>query len=92
MLLSTPEWLDKSYYVNGQTLTLAQFAALGPVTLILADVVTISDTAATIAGLTPDNISAFYGYGIDFIRASDGALTLTVAEHARVSATGHPLR
>jgi Ca2+-binding RTX toxin-like protein len=54
---------------------------LGAVTLTLTDIVTLADLGPTLATLTPLQIGALAGKGIDVIDASDNALSLTVAQY-----------
>jgi hypothetical protein len=61
-------------------LTVAQYLALGAVQLTAADVVTLRDTGAVLAGLTAAQLAALAGKGIDAIDASDNVLRLTVAQ------------
>ena len=53
------------------SLTVAQYQALGAVTLTAADVVTLADTGANIAALSAGQIGALAGDGIDKIDATD---------------------
>lgn len=62
------------------SLTVAQRAALGALALTTGDVVTLRDTAANLAGLTPGEIGALAGAGFDRINATDDRLSLTLAQ------------
>jgi Ca2+-binding RTX toxin-like protein len=66
---------------NALTLSLAQFNALGTVTLTTADVVTLADGGTALAALSVPQIAALAGKGIDRIDSSDGALTLNIAQY-----------
>jgi hypothetical protein len=62
------------------SLSVAQYLALGPVTLTAADTVTLADTGANLAALSSAQISALAGKRIDRIDATDDALTLSRAQ------------
>src|SRR5579885_1307175 len=66
---------------NALSLTVAQYNALGSVTLTAGDTVTLADTGAHIAALTAGQIGALAGAGIDAIDATDGALSLSIAQY-----------
>lgn len=66
---------------NVLSLTVAQYRALGTVTLAAGDVVTLADTGANIATLSATDMAALADAGIDKIDASDNALNLTVAQY-----------
>jgi Ca2+-binding RTX toxin-like protein len=76
---------------NVLSLTVAQYSALGTVTLTAADVVTLSDTGAHLAALTTTQLSGLGAAGIDVIDASDNAISFTAAQvHALVNqSSGH---
>ena len=63
------------------TLSLAQYQALGRVTLAAADTVTLADSGAALAALTSTQIRALAGKGIDSVDATDDTLALTVAQY-----------
>jgi Ca2+-binding RTX toxin-like protein len=71
---------------NTLSLTAAQVQALGTVQFTAADVVTLADTGANIAALTPSQLSGLAGRGIDAINAINDALTLTVAQYRALGA------
>ncbi|WP_179504176.1 MULTISPECIES: hypothetical protein [unclassified Sphingomonas] len=66
---------------NVLSLTVAQYQALGDVTLAAGDVITLADTGAHIAALSATDIASLADAGIDKIDASDNALSLTVAQY-----------
>ncbi|HEY2069725.1 MAG TPA: hypothetical protein VGG48_09250 [Rhizomicrobium sp.] len=66
---------------NMLSLSIAQYQALGTVTLTAADVVTLADTGANLDALTTSDYSGLHGNGIDVINATDGAFTLSLAEY-----------
>jgi len=73
---------------NVLSLSVAQYSALGTVTLTQADTVTLADTGAHLAALTATQLSALGAAGIDIIDASDNALSLTAAQaHALLHQT-----
>jgi hypothetical protein len=65
---------------NALSLTVEQAQALGSVTLAAADVVTLADTGANLAALNPAELAQLASAGFDAIDASDGALTLSLAQ------------
>ncbi|HXL99353.1 MAG TPA: hypothetical protein VN932_05430, partial [Rhizomicrobium sp.] len=65
---------------NALTLSLAQFNGLGAVTLTQTDVITLADLGANLGALTPAQIGALAGEGIDRIDATDNVLSLSVAQ------------
>ena len=65
---------------NVLSLSVAQRAALGALALTTGDVVTLRDTAANLAGLTPGEIGALAAAGFDRIDATDNRLSLTLAQ------------
>jgi hypothetical protein len=69
---------------NVLSISLAQFNALGAVTLTLADTVTLADTGATIGGLSTGTIDALATAGIDAFDATNNAVTLSVAQFNRI--------
>ena len=71
---------------NALTLGVAQYQALGTVDLTAADVVTLRDTGAALAGLSIASIASLDNHGIDRIDATDNALTLSLAQY---QALGH---
>jgi hypothetical protein len=66
---------------NVLTLSLADFNALGSVTLTLADVVTLADAGATISGFSTTEIDTLATGGIDVFDATDNAISFTVAQY-----------
>ena len=66
---------------NTQSLTVAQYLALGDVTLAAGDTVTISDTGANIATLTSGQLGGLAAANVDAINASDNAVSWTVAQY-----------
>ncbi len=69
------------------TLTVAKFRALGSIALSAEDVVTLADTGANLASLTPAELVAAGAAGIDRINATDNTLSLTVEQYRAISAT-----
>jgi len=67
---------------DAQALTAAQRGALGAVLLTAGDLVSLRDTAANLAALTPAEIAALAGAGFDRIDATDDRLSLTLAQVA----------
>ncbi len=66
---------------NGKlTLSVAQYNALGKIALTAADAVILADTGANLAALTPAAFAQLAARGIDRIDATDGLLSLSVAE------------
>ena len=63
------------------TISLADFNALGSVTLTQSDVVTLADTGATISGFSTGNIDTLAAGGIDVFDATDNAISFTVAQY-----------
>ena len=68
-----------SFFDNEPSLTIAQYLALGGVTL--THTVTLADTGANIFALAPTQIAALADNGIDIIDATDNALTLSVNQY-----------
>ncbi len=66
---------------NVLSLTVAQYQALGVVTLAAGDVITLADSGANIAALSASDIAALADAGIDRIDATDNALDLSVAQY-----------
>ncbi len=66
---------------NVLSLSVAQYNALGGITLTAGDTVTLADTGANLAALTAGQIGALAGNNIDKIDATDNALSLTVAQY-----------
>ncbi|HEY1630267.1 MAG TPA: calcium-binding protein [Rhizomicrobium sp.] len=64
------------------TISLAEFNALGSVTLTAGDVVTLADTGATISGFTTTQIDTLATGGIDVFDATDDAISFTVAQYS----------
>jgi hypothetical protein len=62
------------------TLGLDQFKALGKIALTATDAVTLADTGANLAALTPAAFAQLAARGIDRLDATDGLLSLSVAE------------
>ena len=67
-------------------MTVLQYQGLGSVALTLTDIVTLADLGTTLATLTPGEIAALAGNGIDVINATDNALSLTVAQYLNLGA------
>ena len=65
---------------NVLSLTIAQYNALGSVSLTQADAVTLSDTGARLSALTALQLAQLAGHGIDSIDASNGTLTLSLSQ------------
>jgi Ca2+-binding RTX toxin-like protein len=63
---------------NVMALSVAQFEALGSVTLTQTDAVTLKDTGAHLAALTASDIAALAASGIDQLNASNGSLTFSL--------------
>jgi Ca2+-binding RTX toxin-like protein len=72
---------------NAFSLTVAKYQALGSVALTTADVVTLADTGANLAAMSNSQFSGLAGKGIDFIDASDNAITLTLAKYSGLGTT-----
>ena len=66
---------------NVLSLTVAQYQALGAVTLTGSDLVTLADTGANIAALSPAQIGDLAANGIDTIDAIDNTLQLTLQQY-----------
>jgi hypothetical protein len=64
------------------TLSVAQVVALGLWTFTTSDAVTVEDTGANLALLEPWRIRNLASAKVDFIKASDGALSLKVAQYS----------
>ena len=62
-------------------LTVAQYRALGSSTMTASDTVTLLDTGANLASLTAAEVAVLAGKQIDIIDATDGVLSLTVAQY-----------
>jgi Ca2+-binding RTX toxin-like protein len=62
------------------TLSVAQFLALGLITLTPADDAILTDTGAALASLSASRIATLAGKGFDQINATDDILTLSVAQ------------
>lgn len=69
------------------TLTVAKFRALGSIALSADDVVTLADTGANLASLTPAELVAAGAAGIDKINATNDTLSLTVEQYRAISGT-----
>ena len=65
---------------NVLNLSVAQLNALGTVKLTTSDTVTLADAGATLSSLTPAQIAALGGNGVDIIDASNDVLSLTLAQ------------
>ncbi|WP_414471691.1 hypothetical protein [Microvirga sp. M2] len=76
--------LDAIDATSDLTLTAAQFAALGTLTLSDDDVVAVSDTGANIAALTARQIAALIAKGVDTLDATDDQVALSVAQLANL--------
>lgn len=75
------KFIDRIDSVNGVlSLTVAQYQALGSVTLTADDTITLADTGANLAALSGSQLAALAGKGIDRIDATDNALSLTLAK------------
>ena len=66
---------------NALSITVAQYQALGSVTLTQADTVTLADTGAHLTALSAGAIAGLAAAGIDVIDATDNVLTLSVAQY-----------
>jgi hypothetical protein len=66
---------------NVLSLSVAQYQALGVVTLAAGDVITLADTGANITTLSATDMAALADAGIDRIDATDNTLNLTVAQY-----------
>ncbi|HEX3673161.1 MAG TPA: hypothetical protein VHU87_02710, partial [Rhizomicrobium sp.] len=66
---------------NVLTISLADFNALGSVTLTQSDTVTLADTGATISGFSSGEIDTLASGGIDIFDATDNAISFTVAQY-----------
>ncbi|WP_022675590.1 hypothetical protein [Novosphingobium sp. B-7] len=66
---------------NVLSLTLAQYQALGSVTVAANDVLTLSGTGASIGALSVAQIAGLTASGFDKINATDNVLTLSVAQY-----------
>ncbi len=71
---------------NLLTLSVAQYQALGKLSLTAADVVTLADTGVILAGLSATNVAALAGKGVDRIDATDNVLTLSVGQYQALGA------
>jgi Ca2+-binding RTX toxin-like protein len=69
------------------SLTVAQYQALGTVSLVAADVVTLADTGAAIAALSASAIAALAANGIDRIDATDNTLILDISQFSALGTT-----
>ena len=67
---------------NALSLSVAGWRALGAVALTPADLVTIADIGANLAGLSSAEIGTLAGSGIDRLDATDNALSLTLAQYS----------
>ncbi|WP_218037674.1 M10 family metallopeptidase C-terminal domain-containing protein, partial [Reyranella soli] len=66
---------------NVLSLSVAQFQALGAVTLTAADTVTLVDAGTTLAGLSVADIGGLATKGVDRLDSIDNVLTLSVAQY-----------
>ncbi len=66
---------------NVLTISLAEFNALGTVTLTQSDTVTLADTGAAISSLGATDIDALATGGVDILDATDDAIAFTVAQY-----------
>ena len=73
---------------NLLSLTVAQYQALGVITLTAADTVTLSDTGAHIAALSASQIGALMANGVDAIDATDNAITLSLSQYNALGSMG----
>jgi len=71
---------------NALILTVAQYQALGAVTLTSADTVTLADTGAALGALSAGAFALLGSKGIDRIDATDNVLTLSVARYQALGA------
>lgn len=88
MLSDMAAWVDMLDATDDVlTLTVAKFRALGSIALSAGDVVTLADTGANLASLTPVELVAAGAAGIDKINATDNTLSLTVEQYRAISGT-----
>ncbi|WP_218037701.1 hypothetical protein, partial [Reyranella soli] len=66
---------------NVLTLSVAQYLALGTVTLTAADTVTLADVEANFAVLSAAQFGALAGKGVDRLDSTDNVLTLSAAQY-----------
>ncbi|WP_170303909.1 hypothetical protein, partial [Reyranella soli] len=71
---------------NVLTLSVAQYLALGTVTLPAAYIVTLADTGANLAALSAAQFGGLAGKGIDSIDATDNVLSLNLARYNALGA------
>ena len=71
---------------NQLSLSVAQYLALRTVSLTAGDVVTLADTGAALAALSPAQIRDLAGDGIDRIDATNDVLALSVAQYRALGA------
>ena len=67
------------------SLSVDKYLALGTVKLTASDQVTLADSGANLAGLSPAALAALASKGIDRIDATDNALALSVAQYRALS-------
>jgi hypothetical protein len=70
------------------SLTVAQYSALGTVTLEHADTVTLKDTGAALQGLSASDIDALYPNGVDVLDSTTDLLTLSGAQFNALGEVG----
>ena len=63
------------------SLSVADCRALGSVTLVHGDLVTIADTGRHLAGLSAAEVAGLAGKGVSTLDANNGALTLSLAQY-----------
>jgi hypothetical protein len=74
--------IDRLYATDGAlSLTVAEYRALGSVALTPGNLVTLADTGAHIASLSSAEIAMLARNGIGRLDATDGALSLDVADY-----------
>ncbi|HZH51599.1 MAG TPA: calcium-binding protein [Microvirga sp.] len=70
------------------TYSLEQLNALGTVSFVAGDLVTVTGTGAQFGALTPGEIAAIGAKNVDVLDASDNAVTLTAAQAAALTTGG----
>ena len=81
------DFIDSISSDNALSLRLDQYQQLGAVKLTASDVVTLADTGANIASLTPDQFRALAAGGVDKIDLTNNAVDLTLAQYKGAIAT-----
>jgi hypothetical protein len=72
---------------NLLSLTIAEYQVLGDVSFTASDKVILADTSANLAALTASEIGAIASDLVDYIDATDDALTLDLAQYLALGAT-----